>query len=379
MNILIACDSFKEALDAPSVCRAIERGLTLADPSVKTRIFPLADGGEGLSDILNHHLGLKTVEMVVNDPLFRKIKATYSLTQDGTTAFIEMAQAAGLQLLMQHERNPLKTTTFGVGEMIKDAVEKGAKHIVLGIGGSATNDLGIGMAAALGWQFLDKNNEKLLPIGENLNKIETIAPPQYVEQRLSKFSKFTQSECSFEVICDVTNPLFGKTGAAQIYSRQKGATDADIETLEQGAINFLEVGNFPKVVAETAGAGAAGGLGFGALVFLNAAIKRGIDAVMDLTKFDAQVAWADVIFTGEGRLDSQTAHGKLIAGIISRAQGKPVIALCGALDAPPQYLNDLGLKAAFSIAQKPCTLQEALAETANNLEKTTFNVAKLLC
>lgn len=182
MNILIACDSFKDALDAPSVCWAIDRGLTLANPSVKTRIFPLADGGEGLSDILNHHLGLKTVEVEVNDPIFRKIKATYSLSQDGKTAFIEMAQAAGLQLLTQNERNPLKTTTFGVGEMIQDAIEKGAKHIVLGIGGSATNDLGIGMAAALGWQFLDKNGEKLLPIGESLNKIETITPPQYDEQ-----------------------------------------------------------------------------------------------------------------------------------------------------------------------------------------------------
>lgn len=375
MNILIACDSFKDALDAPSVCRAIERGLTLANPSVKTRIFPLADGGEGLSDILNHHLGLKTVETEVNDPIFRKIKATYSLSQDGTTAFIEMAQAAGLQLLTQNERNPLKTTTFGVGEMIQDAIEKGAKHIVLGIGGSATNDLGIGMAAALGWQFLDKNGEKLLPIGESLNKIETITPPQYDEQ---KFSKFTHSELTFEVICDVTNPLFGKTGAAHVYSRQKGATDTDIETLEQGAINFWKITNSPKVVADAAGAGAAGGLGFGALTFLNATIKRGIDAVMDLTDFDKQVAWADVIFTGEGRLDSQTAHGKLIAGIISRAQGKPVIALCGALEMTPQYIKELGLKAVFSIAQKPCTLQEALSETAENLEKTAFNVANLL-
>ena len=366
MNILIACDSFKDALDAPSVCRAIECGLQLADPSVKTRIFPLADGGEGLSDILNFHLGLKTVEIEVHDPLFRKIKATYNISVDGTTAFIEMAQAAGLQLLTHEERNPLKTTTFGVGEMINDAVANGAKRIVLGIGGSATNDVGIGMAAAMGWQFFDGNGEKLLGVGGDLNKIQKITPPQYE----------SYSDVVFEVMCDVKNPLLGKTGAAHVYARQKGASDADIETLENGASNFWKVSNFPKV--ETEGAGAAGGLGFGALFFLNATIKSGIDAMMDLTDFDKEVAWADVIFTGEGRLDSQTAHGKLIAGIVSRAQQKPVIALCGAVDAPPQYLKDLGLKAAFSIAQKPCTLKEALAATTENLEKTAFYVGRLL-
>ncbi len=368
MNILIACDSFKDALDAPSVCRAIERGLQLADPSVSTSIFPLADGGEGLSDILNFHLGLKKVEMEVRDPLFRKIKATYNLSTDNTTAFIEMAQAAGLQLLTQEERNPLLTTTFGVGEMIHDALERGAKRIVLGIGGSATNDLGIGMAAALGWSFVDKNKEKLSPIGGNLDKIETITPPQY----------FDHSDVLFEVMCDVTNPLLGKTGAAHVYSKQKGASIEMIDILENGAEKCAKVGNFSKIEVETAGAGAAGGLGFGALVFLNATIKSGIDAMMDLTHFDKQVAWADVIFTGEGRLDSQTAHGKLIAGIISRAQGKPVIALCGALEMTPQYVQDLGLKAAFSIAQKACSLPEALAGTAENLEKTAFNVGRLL-
>jgi glycerate 2-kinase len=387
MNILIACDSFKDALDAASVCRAIERGLRLADPSVSTRIFPLADGGEGMSDILNSHLNLKDISIEVHDPLFRKINATYHITADGKTAFIEMAQAAGLQLLTFDERNPLKTTTFGVGEMIHDAASRGATYIVLGIGGSATNDVGIGMAAALGWQFLDKNEEVLLPIGENLAKIHTMIPPQYS-------SIF---DLDFEVICDVTNPLLGKTGAAYVYARQKGATDDMIESLEKGAENFINIAlnylsknvdnqsiknknneivknNFP----ELAGAGAAGGLGFGALFFLNATLKRGIDALMDVTNFDAAATWADVIVTGEGRLDSQTADGKLIAGIIARSQQKRVIALCGALEGTPQYLSDLGVYAAFSIAQKPCTLPEALAETAENLEKTAFNVGRLL-
>ncbi|MBL7818838.1 MAG: glycerate kinase [Saprospiraceae bacterium] len=368
MNILIACDSFKDALDAPSVCRAIEQGLKLADPSVSTRIFPLADGGEGLSDVLNHHLDLKKVEIEVNDPLFRKIKAAYNLSSDNKAAFIEMAQAAGLQLLTPEERNPLKTTTFGVGEMILNALEKGAKHIVLGIGGSATNDLGIGLAAALGWQFLDKNGEILQPIGENLNEIRTTRPPQYN----------MTDDVIFEILSDVKNPLLGKTGAAYVYARQKGADDSAIEILEQGAKNLIKTLKNLSEMTEIEGAGAAGGLGFGALFFLKAKLKRGIDAIMDLTDFDKQAAWADVIFTGEGQLDSQTAHGKLIAGIISRAQQKPVIALCGALEMPPQYIKELGLKAAFPIAQKPCTLSEALSLTHENLEKTAFNIGKIL-
>ncbi len=375
MNILIACDSFKDALDAPSVCRAIERGLKLADPHIATYIFPLADGGEGMSDIIKYHLGLKTIEIEVNDPLFRKIKAKYSITEEASTAFIEMAQAAGLQLLTHQERNPLKTSTFGVGEMIQDALTKGAKRIVLGIGGSATNDGGMGMAAALGWHFLDKNGEKLQAVGENLIKIEKIIPPLHWEAFAleGKPKGFT-----VEVMSDVKNPLFGKTGAAHVYARQKGAKNDDIETLENGLVKLWQVSNTTKNVADTAGAGAAGGLGFGALVFLNATIQSGIDTMMDLTEFDKKVAWADVVITGEGRLDTQTAHGKLIAGIISRAQGKPVIALCGALEMTPLYVRDLGLKAAFSIAQKPCSLPEALAMTAENLEKTAFNVGQLL-
>ncbi len=376
MNILIACDSFKDALDAPTVCRAIERGLTLANPQIVTQIFPLSDGGEGMSDILNYHLGLKTIEITVNNPLFRKIKARYSITEDASTAFIEMAEAAGLQLLIHQERNPLKTTTFGVGEMIQDALTKGAKRIILGIGGSATNDGGMGMAAALGWQFLDKNGKKLAAIGENLIKIEKIVPPL----QWDTFAPEGKSKgIMVEVMSDVKNPLFGKTGSSHMYARQKGANDTDIETLEKGIIKLWKVSNASKSVAETAGAGAAGGLGFGTLIFLNAIIQSGIDIMMDLTEFDKQVAWADVIVTGEGRLDNQTAHGKLIAGIISRAQGKPVVALCGALEMTPQYVRELGLKAAFSIAQKPCSLPEALTMTAENLEKTAFNVGQLLC
>lgn len=377
MNVLIACDSFKDALDAPSVCRAIERGLKVADASVMTHIFPLADGGEGLSDILNYHLGLNRIQLSVSDPLFRTISAYYNVSADGSTAFIEMAQAAGLQLLTTEERNPLETTTWGVGEMMKDAIARGVAHIVLGIGGSATHDVGIGMASALGWQFLDSQGKNVLPIGKNLEKIVQVIPPQYNPCRA----------VSVDVMCDVKNPLTGKSGAAQVYARQKGANDSMINILEKGTQNMGFCAgqlNPQKAATDWEGAGAAGGLGFGAAFFLNASIKSGVDAIMDLTHFDKYAAWADVIITGEGRLDSQTAHGKLITGIVSRAQGKPVIALCGAVEMPnfneveKPLLKEMGLTAAFSIATKPCTLQEALANTANNLEKTAFNIGQLL-
>lgn len=372
MKILIAADSFKEALDTFSVCQAIKKGISTALPNAHIVELPLSDGGEGLSDIAAHYFDLQRIEVKTCDPLFRKHTATYGLSQDNTTAFIEMAQAAGLQLLKNEERNPLKTTTFGVGLMIQNALQHGATHIIIGLGGSATNDGGMGMAAALGWQFLDENEENLLPIGENLIKIvEVTPPPDY----LGMYPQYFAKNLSFEAICDVKNPLFGENGAAYIFAKQKGATDLDIATLDKGLQHFAKIIGADATIQ---GAGAAGGLGFGCLYFLKAVMKRGIDAVLNWANFDAHIADTDYIFTGEGRLDKQTLQGKLISGIAQRAKGKPIIALCGALDLPPQYLNDLGLKAAFSITPKPCTLSEALTATAQNLENTAFNIAKLI-
>jgi glycerate 2-kinase len=388
MKIIIAADSFKDALDTFSVCKAIQRGIAAALPDADIIELPLSDGGEGLSDIAAHYFDLQRIEVETCDPLFRKHTATYGLSHDNNTAFIEMAQAAGLQLLKQEERNPLKTTTYGVGLMIKNALERGAKRIIIGLGGSATNDAGIGMAAALGWQFLDKNGENVSPIGENLIKIEKAIPPQYNDVGFgmsdvgqANIAKPTAEivafnlEIHFEAICDVKNPLFGTNGAAYIFAKQKGATEVDIETLDKGLQHFAEIIGMDSTLQ---GAGAAGGLGFGCLYALNATMKRGIDSVLDWASFDEHAADTDYIFTGEGRLDAQTLQGKLIAGITERAKGTPTIALCGALDLPPQYLNDLGLKAAFSINQKPCTLPEALVGTAKNLEYTAFNIARLL-
>ena len=368
MNILIACDSFKDALDAHAVCLAVERGLHLADPGFQTRVFPLSDGGEGMADVLRFHLGLQMREITVHDPLYRKISAQYGMSADGTVAFLEMAQAAGLQLLTPDERNPLNTSTYGVGEMIADALQKGARRIVLGIGGSATHDLGTGMAAALGWRFLDENRRPVLLTGRSLMHIRHVLPPENP----------VYAGAIFEVICDVKNPLTGSTGAAYVYARQKGADDAGIDWLEAGARQFVALLPPKAVHPDQAGAGAAGGLGFGALFFLNATLKPGIDTILDLTDFDRQLAWADVVFTGEGKIDQQTAQGKLIAGIAARARPKEVVALCGALAASPAVVRELGLYAAFSIAQKPCSLAEALARTAEDLEATAFQVGRLL-
>lgn len=368
MNILIACDSFKDALGAQAVCQAVERGLRGAKPGWATRIFPLSDGGEGMAEVLDFHLGLHQRAVTVHDPRLRAIAATYGLSADGSTAFVEMAQAAGLQRLPPHERNPLDTSTYGVGELLADAIRQGVRHVVLGIGGSATNDLGTGMAAALGWQFLDEHRQPVPPCGRTLGLIRHVLPPRQP----------IYAGVDIEVICDVTNPLTGTTGAAQVYARQKGADAPGIERLEAGALRFLETIGDDPVDPNRPGAGAAGGLGFGAQFFLKATLRPGIETLMDLTGFDRHLAWADLVLTGEGRLDGQTARGKLVAGIAARARPKPVIALCGALAASPADVRALGLKAAFSIAQGPCTLAEALAGTAANLESTAFHLAEVL-
>ena len=366
MNILIACDSFKDALDAFSVSQAIEKGLLMAHPTFTTRLFPLADGGEGMSEMLRYHLGLRGVTVTVADPLGRPVAATYNVSADGTVAFIEMAQASGLQLLAPAERNPLLTSTFGTGEMVAHALRHGAQRIVLGIGGSATNDLGTGLATALGWRFLDQNGAILAGNGGNLAKIARIVPPE------------TPLNIPVEVVCDVTNPLLGPSGAAAVYAPQKGANAEQQAALEAGAAHMVQVAGLPADFAAQPGAGAAGGLGFGAVFFLGGQLRRGIDALMDLTQFDAQVAWADLIITGEGRLDSQTAHGKLIAGIVQRANGRKVIAFCGALEMQPEDVQKMGLWSAFSIANKPLSLPDALAHTRENLERTAFLVGRML-
>ncbi|MDX1940747.1 MAG: glycerate kinase [Saprospiraceae bacterium] len=379
MKILIATDSFKDALPAIEVCKAIECGIKLANPNIETILFPLGDGGEGTSEILTFHSKGKWIKLKVHDPLFRLIEAGYGISADGSTAFIEMAQAAGLQLLKFEDRNPLKTSTYGVGEMILDAIKHGARNIVLCIGGSATNDAGIGMAGALGYEFINHSALSIDQLtGENLSKINEIHHPPIPLSHYHPITPSPNSPITTTVLCDVDNPLFGPSGAAHIYARQKGADDAAITELDTGLQHFAKIleQHFGRDFAQIPGAGAAGGLGAGAMAFLNAELKPGIETVLELTEFDQYTNEIDLIITGEGKIDSQTLHGKLISGIVKKSNKIPVIALCGTLLATPQEIEQIGLKAAFSILNRPMDLETALAETARLLEQSAFQLVR---
>lgn len=364
MHVLIACDSFKDALDATRVCRAIAAGLKRAHPHIRITEMPLSDGGEGLLDVLGAPMGLTTVEAPAHDALGRPITGRYGLSGDGKTCVVEMAEASGLQRLTLAERDPLKATTFGTGELLADARRRGAVKAVLAIGGSATNDAGIGAAAALGWRFLDANGNDLPPDGGHLGQVAKIVPAP------APFD-------SMDVLCDVTNPLYGPKGAAWIYGRQKGGTDATLPGLDAGLKHLAAIvaAQLGKDVAQTPGAGAAGGLGYGALAFFGGRLRRGIEIVLDLTGFDAAAQAADLIITGEGHLDGQSAQGKLIQGVCARSQGKRVIALCGKLSASPEQVAAIGLAAAYSINKEERPLAEMLAATAANLERSAAELA----
>ncbi|HKQ11280.1 MAG TPA: glycerate kinase [Rhizomicrobium sp.] len=368
MNILVACDSFKDALPADAVCRAIaqglEKGLKKSHPGATITQMPLSDGGEGLLDVLRGPLGLEWIEKAVADPLGRNIQGRYGLSADRQTCVVEMAEASGLQRLTLAERDPLLTSTLGTGQLLDDAKRRGAKRAILAIGGSATNDAGIGAAAALGWGFLDAGGNIVPPDGGHLGAIVKLVPaPQPFE--------------SMEVLCDVTNPLFGLNGAAWIYGRQKGGSDAILAKLDDGLKHLaaLVKAQLGRDVADLPGAGAAGGLGYGAVAFLGAQLRRGIEIVLDMTGFDAAARNADLIITGEGHLDGQSAQGKLIQGLCGRSDGTPVIALCGKLSATPDQIKTIGLKAAHCINREERPLAEMLANTAANLERAASELA----
>ena len=367
-SVLIAPDSFKDALSAGEVCRAIAQGLRERNASIEAIEFPLADGGEGAYAVLAHHLGLTEVPAASVDPLFRSITARYGVATDNRLAVIEMAQTAGLQLLTTAERNPATTTTLGVGLLIADAIERGARHIILTIGGSATNDGGIGMAAALGWTFLDASGLQLEGIGANLSRIACIEPPT------------SQCNARFEVLCDVDNPLYGSAGAACVYASQKGADKRTVDELDVGLRHLADCvarqfTNAPS--PNMPGAGAAGGLGYGAMAFLGARLVRGIDRILQLTHFDQALSKVDLVITGEGSLDAQTARGKLIDGVCRSAtiQKIPVIALCGKVALTLQQSQALGLAAAYPINDGSGTLTERLANTAWDLTRTARTIS----
>ena len=369
MKVLIATDSFKDALPAKEVGMAIASGLQAGDPLIEPIVFPLADGGEGTIDVLRAHLGGHMVQVAAHDPLMRPMNASYCLIPEKKIALIEMAAASGIELLKESERHAGLTSTYGTGELILDACKKGVKSIYLGIGSSATNDAGIGMAAALGYRFLDKKGAELMPVGKNLQSIEQID---------DKDCLLAPKALEVKVFCDVNNPLYGPAGAAFVYGPQKGGSKEDIQKLDaslQHFARFLEPGQ-----AEVPGAGAAGGMGAGLLKFLDAELRSGIDLVLEITRFQEQLSGVDLILTGEGKIDNQSLEGKLISGVCRYAQAAriPVIAFCGTLAADPEAIRNLGLQAAFSIMRAPMSLEDALAQTQNGLHSLAFQLARTI-
>lgn len=319
----------------------------------------MADGGDGSLAVLDHYFNLQTITRKVQDPLGRQITASYKMA--ARKAYIEMAAASGLALLQLAERNCRYTTSYGTGELIVDALEKGANEIYLFIGGSATNDGGIGIANALGYQFYDTFGNRLAPIGENLLLIDKIENQHLL---------FDPQEVLIQVICDVNNPFYGKNGAAYVYGAQKGATPDDMVYLDRGLANLaarLVAQEYPNI-ATIPGAGAAGGVGGGAIAFLDAQLKSGIQTFLDITQLEQAIKTCDVIITGEGKLDSQTEQGKVISGVCQLAQqyNKQVIAVCGDADFP--ISKDLGIEAVYTVMGKADSLEEAMTNTATILE-----------
>ena len=308
MKIVLAPDKFKNSLTALEFCQAVEKGVKQVRSDIDIIQLPLADGGDGTIEVVNYYLKGEMVTVEVSNPFFKPVKASYLYSESTQTAFIEMAEASGMKLLNEYEGDCKNATTYGTGEMILDAINRGVSKIILGIGGSATNDCGIGMATALGYQFLDENYNVVQPIGANLSKIASINTNQ-VNPKLG--------DVQFQIACDVTNLLYGKNGAAYTYAAQKGATVEDIKMLDQGLQDFSVVLHevFDVDPQTIKGAGAAGGMGIASKVFLNGSLEPGIELIKTLAGFEEKIQGADWMISGEGKLDDQTLSGKTILGV----------------------------------------------------------------
>lgn len=369
MKVLVAIDSFKGSLSSLEAGLAIKEGLSgLCDVVVK----PVADGGEGSVEALADALGGKFVDIITLNPLGEKILARYALA--GKLAVMEMASASGLTLLTKEQRNPLKTSTFGFGLMIKDAISRGARKFIIGIGGSATNDAGTGMLSALGYEFLDENGKILAGTGENLINIRDIQ----TKNRLKELS-----ECEFLIACDVDNPLFGENGAAYVYGPQKGADKKMVKELDGGLRNFANMiaRYFGCDESKLKGAGAAGGLGFGFVSFLKAKLEPGVQIIAKEIGLEALIKEADLIITGEGKMDFQSSMGKTPTGIalIAKKYNKPVIALAGCVQDGAKECNNHGIDAFFSILNEPLSLKKAMQKdiAKQNLKRTANQALRL--
>ena len=375
MKVVTAIDSFKGSMTSMEAGFAAAEGIHRVDAEAEVLVRPLADGGEGTVEALVAGMNGKTEHVIVTGPLGEPVICEYGIIESTKTAVIEMAGAAGITQVPDEKRNPLYTTTYGVGEVIKDAIEKGCRRFIVGIGGSATNDGGVGMLQALGYAFLDKDGKQVLPGARGLKDITEITDA-YVIPELA--------ECKFRVACDVTNPLCGELGCSAIYGPQKGATPEMIQDMDQwlGAYAELAKERFPKADPKYPGTGAAGGMGFAFLTFTDAVLESGINIVLDETKLEDYIKDADLVITGEGRMDGQTAMGKAPVGVakLAKKYGKKVIAFAGAVQRDARACNDAGIDAFFPILRGVVTLEEAMkSENAKrNLADTAEQVIRLM-
>lgn len=370
---LCAPDSFKESLTAMEAARAMAQGIENADHDAEVRCLPMADGGEGTARALVDATGGSMRAVPVHDPLGRPVEGHFGLLADGTTAVVETAEASGLALLEAKERNPLIASSYGTGELMLAAVRSGAKRIIVGFGGSATNDAGAGLLQALGVRLLDKNGNDLAHGGAALADLTTID--------ISTMDPALKN-VAITAACDVTNPLTGPTGASAVFGPQKGASKDDVATLDAALAHFAQVidSQLGVAVNDVPGAGAAGGIGAALKGFLNAEFRPGIAIVIEQSGLDAAAQWADVVFTGEGSIDFQTKFGKTPAGVAETAKrhGKPVIAVAGHIGTGIDELHEVGIDAVFGIAPGAASLSELLADAAANVTRTTEQIVRTL-
>ncbi|GLH63973.1 glycerate kinase [Parageobacillus sp. G301] len=370
MKVIIAPDSFKESLSALEVANAIEKGFRDIFPEAEYVKIPMADGGEGTVQSLVDATGGRIVKTEVTGPLGDRVQAFFGMLGDGKTAVIEMAAASGLHLVPSEKRNPLVTTTRGTGELILAALDEGAEHIIIGIGGSATNDGGAGMIQALGGRLLNRHGQEIGPGGGSLSELADI-DLSGLDQRL---------KCvKIEVACDVDNPLTGPKGASAVFGPQKGATPEMVVTLDKNLHHYADVIErvLGKQVKDIPGAGAAGGLGAGLLAFLDAKLKRGVEIVLETVNFHERIQGASLVITGEGRIDGQTIFGKTPIGVAKAAKqyNIPVIAIAGSVSDDSDVVRSHGIDALYSIVPGIIPLEKALANARYYVTQTARNIA----
>ncbi|AIX04573.1 glycerate kinase [Streptococcus agalactiae] len=375
MKVVVAIDSLKGSLSSLEAGNAIKESINEVIPGADVEVHPLADGGEGTVEALTLGMGGTIETIPVKGPLGEKVHAGYGIIPKRQLAIIEMAAAAGITLIATEERNPLHTTTYGVGEMIKDAISKGCRHFIIGIGGSATNDGGAGMLQALGYALLDKDNQEISLGAQGLADLKSISTDKVIEEL---------KECDFKIACDVTNPLCGAQGCSSIFGPQKGADEDMITEMDTWLSNYatLATSVSEKADATIEGTGAAGGLGFAFLAFTNATLEPGIDIILSEINIEKAISEADLVVTGEGRLDGQTVMGKAPIGVakLAKKYGKKVVAFSGSVTEDAILCNQHGIDAFFPIVRRLISLDEAMSKEVayKNMKETATQVFRLI-